>query len=66
VITARPRLNASIADGEYEAPFRRSGGMKFVAVTAGPLSELEQAEERLRRMSRPAKRVKNVIEGRGS
>ena len=40
--------------------------MKFVAVTAGPLSELEQAEERLRRMNRLAKRVKNVIEGRGS
>ena len=37
--------------------------MKFVAVTAGPLSELEQAEERLRRMNRPAKRLKNVIEG---
>ncbi|HET7393104.1 MAG TPA: hypothetical protein VFK25_04900 [Candidatus Binatia bacterium] len=39
--------------------------MKFVAVIVGPLPELEHAE-RLRRMSRPAKRFKNVIEGEGS
>ena len=37
--------------------------MKFEAVTAGPLSELEQADERKRRMSRPVRRLKNVIEG---
>ena len=40
--------------------------MKFVAVILGPLSELEQAEERLKRMSRPAKRFKDVIEGEES
>ena len=65
-MTASPRLNASIAEGEYEAPSGSAGGMKLMAVTAGPLSELEQADERLKRMSRPAKRFKNVIEGRGS
>jgi hypothetical protein len=55
-----------MAEGEYEAPFMSSGGMKFVAVILGPLSELEQAEERLKRMSRPAKRFKDVIEGEES
>ncbi len=39
--------------------------MKFVAVIVGPLSELEQAEERLRRMSR-AKRLRILIDGEGS
>jgi hypothetical protein len=37
--------------------------MKFVAVIVGPLSELEQAEERLRRMSR-AKRLRILIAGK--
>jgi hypothetical protein len=40
--------------------------MMFLAVTAGSLSELEQADERLRRMSRPAKRLKLVIDGEDS
>jgi hypothetical protein len=39
-----------------------SGGMKLLAVTDGPLFELEQADERLRRISRPTKRFEIVIE----
>jgi hypothetical protein len=40
--------------------------MKFEAATAGPLSELEQADEMIRRVSGPARRLKNLIEGEGS
>jgi hypothetical protein len=37
--------------------------MKLMALTAGPLSEVEQADARLTRMKRPAKRFKLVIDG---
>jgi hypothetical protein len=35
----------------------------LMALTAGPLSEVEQADARLTRMKRPAKRFKLVIDG---
>jgi hypothetical protein len=39
--------------------------MRLLAVTAGSLLELEQADERLRRMIRPAKLFKLVIDAAG-
>jgi hypothetical protein len=55
-----------MAEGEYAIPWASAGGMKLIALTARSLSEVEQADERLRRTKRPAKRFKLVIGGESS
>ena len=62
-MVASPRLNASMAEGEYAIPWASDGGMKLMALTAGPLSEVEQPDARLTRMKKPANRFKLVIDG---